>query len=158
MTDMNTAVATPFRMTIGETEWKFSPLKFGDWAELTAWARGRVVRLATLTARDIEDATPEERSEMQKAAFDSASEVHVTEKSGRALLSGPDAIAQVVFISLKHEHKDITPDRVMELLDMADDATVIFNQILVASGNADVIEGDDDKGSSPKAKSPTGVQ
>jgi hypothetical protein len=132
------ATAAPMAVNINGREYLFSPLTIGDYGRLESHVKSKIVNIAMSQAHAVPDKTI--RQELINAALDKANRIALysndpeTQKESQGFLNSIDCITQLLYLSLKKNHKDLTVDDVEQLLDSTHNAEELSQIVNAMSG------------------------
>lgn len=90
-----------------------------DWGEFLDWLRSRYLRAAKKHVANLE---PEDRLEILWRAIDRAIHIGLDHPYTRAAMSQPDGMAFVLWLSVRKDHRELTPERIIELMGQTEKA------------------------------------
>lgn len=106
--------AAPHPVTLGGKEYRMSPLTDGDFEELNNWLRSGVIQMARKSLTP--GMTTEEREETLAVAMREARKVSYLSDTGRAAMTTVEGTAYLMWLGLRRNHADLTPEQVREAL------------------------------------------
>lgn len=107
------AAGTPITVTLGGVEYRVSPLRQRDYAELEQWLQDRII---APVQRHTASLGLEERTKLLDAAFQRAALVTLTSPEAARFLGSLEGAFYLCWLSLRHNHPQLTLDAVRELL------------------------------------------
>jgi len=112
MTSISTATGAPSQITVGGKTWLLKPLLDDDYGVLENWVRDRYIDLTTRNVKDLPEA--DRRYHTDKAIAE-AREIDVDSERAAKMINTPPGVVQVLWLSLKHNHPDVTLDETRKL-------------------------------------------
>lgn len=114
MAELHEILATPLEVMVGGKPYRISPLTDCDRSELQLWMRARYLSLAE---QSVKEQPPEVKIAVLAQATDKAFQLTVVSEEADGLLSHDiDAISYLLWLSLRHEHPQITREDVLQLI------------------------------------------
>jgi hypothetical protein len=114
MADRAQATKAPTTVKVGGRTFRMSPMTDEDIATMDQWIRARHVRIARATLSP--DATDAQRELTESVALRQASSMTFMSGAGAALMGTPEALAMLFWCGIRHNHPEMTPEAVRELL------------------------------------------
>jgi len=112
MTSISTATGAPSQITVGGKTWLLKPLLDDDYGVLENWVRDRYV---DVTKRNVKDLNESDRRFHIDKAIAEAREIDVDSKRAAKMINTPPGVVQVLWLSLKHNHPEITLEETRKL-------------------------------------------
>lgn len=131
---VETASAAPTPVKLGDKTYLLSPLDTRDFGIILRSVKLHMMQLAKDAAEGLPSA---EREMLLKHAYDRAAEVQYGHAQVLALMQDIDCITQMVWLSIRKEHPQITLEEVAKLL-TNDEAFADANVKLTEMFNSDV--------------------
>lgn len=143
---MDAALATGSSISfeIGGKEYKFAPLTFADFGAFEAWLRSSRIKEALATLPDDAD------NGLRVAVIRDLADAPISTTAVMTAMSDSfSGISYVVYLSLRHNHPDLTPEFVGSLI-TAENVMELQAVMLAQTGNLAEQEGSAEDGG-PKA-------
>ncbi|MCH7814396.1 MAG: hypothetical protein IID40_10300 [Planctomycetes bacterium] len=133
-TSCTEAFAAPTRVTVAGKDYELHPLRFRDWGQLEQFLRDKIVDLGR---RSMERATdPADKDRIMATAYRAGAEVSLTsddpvkEAQAQVLLSAPDTLIELVYLSVRRGQPAFTRDHAEDLCDTADSVKELAETIM----------------------------
>lgn len=119
MTNAVQATAAPAELRLAGKTYRMSPLTDGDLGELERHLQTRAFAVAKA---NLEGLSPEDRRTLLRVAYDTAYRVTLASPEASAFMRGLEGAAYLLWLGLRHNHPDLTPEAVRPML--TDERTV----------------------------------
>lgn len=139
MTNAAQATAAPAEIRLAGKTYRMSPLTDGDLGELERHLQTRAFAVAKA---NLEGLSPEDRRTLLRVAYDTAYRVTLNSPEASAFMRGLEGAAYLLWLGLRHNHPDLTPEAVRPLL--TDERTVTEAMDRLDELNGTGPDGDDD--------------
>lgn len=113
MTTNARATAAPIPVTIDSKQYLFTPFSRRDFGMFENWVQGRYIEVYTA---NLNKAPEEHRRSLLEQAYAHAATLTIASPEATKLMVSMDGAIQLAWISLHHEHPDITIDEVSDLM------------------------------------------
>ncbi len=107
------ATGAPLEITVDGEKFRFSPMTDKDFGEFENWVQFKVVQSA-VSLLDI--SPPEYREGILQDAYARAAKVSLADPASSAFMGTIGGGVKLLYLSLRHEHKDIEEDKVKTLM------------------------------------------
>ena len=141
MSDLSTVVASSIEVEIGDQTYKMRPLTLADLGEFENWVRQKIIINAMFAAHDME---PRDKRGLVQEAINASSRVTYDAPEAQGMMQSIEGAGQLIYLSLHHEHKDITREQVIGKLANVQQFSGLANSLMKMS--APTLKG----GNSPK--------
>lgn len=132
--------AAPHPVTFGDRHFLMSPLTDGDFEQLNNWLRSSVIQMARRSLTS--DLTAEEREETLAVAMREARKMSYLSEAGRTAMATVDGTAQLLWLGMRNNHKDLTSDEVRSMMLNGDDmlsALKVWEEINLGESSSGMI-------------------
>jgi hypothetical protein len=113
MSDLSTVTAAPIEIELGGKTFKMRPLSIADLGEFENWVRQKIISNAMHAARDL---PARDRRDLTSEAISIASSVTYDSREAQGMMQSIEGAGQLVCLSLRREHPDITREQVVSML------------------------------------------
>lgn len=113
MTTNARATAAPIPVTIDSKQYLFTPFSRRDFGMFENWVQGRYIEVYTA---NLKKAPEDHRRGLLEQAYAHAATLTIASPEATKLMISMDGAIQLAWISLRHEHPDITIDEVSDLM------------------------------------------
>ena len=113
MTTNARATAAPISVTIDSKQYLFTPFSRRDFGMFENWVQGRYIEVYTA---NLKKAPEELQRGLLEQAYANAATLTIASPEATKLMISMDGAIQLAWISLRHEHPDITIDEVSDLM------------------------------------------
>jgi len=155
LTNISDAGCGPKEVEVGGKKLLLHPLTFRDLAHLERWIKQQPINAAREAIRTYESSPSKPASEVEadKRAILTEAYTH----SANLTLGTPESLGymasfecalKLVWLSLRHNNKDLTEDQVEELIGTTDRLTELQREVAIISGliEPELLSGDERKG------------
>ena len=111
--NLSAIAGAPIEVKLGGDTYRLSPLTHGDLAELEEWAQGRIIGVARRAADGL---SAEDRRALLGDAAKYAASIDMSSPEAAKLLATAEGSCRMVWLSLRHNHHDLTLEQVKDLL------------------------------------------
>ena len=130
----SSAFAEPLSLEVNGETYKVSPLRIGDFAKLESHLKSKILGVAMKQAEQIVD--PVIRKEVIDSALKQTNSINIFSQGTEAqnFLSSVEGIIQILYLSLSRNHKDITADKVEDIISSLGNPETLGQIVLFISG------------------------
>ncbi len=107
------ATGAPLEIIVDGEKFRFSPMTDKDFGEFENWIQYKVVQNAV---KLLDEAPAEYRAGILQDAYARAAKVSLADSSSSAMMESIDGGVKLLYLSLRHEHKDIEEGQVKSLI------------------------------------------
>lgn len=108
-----TATAAPTTVELGGKNYRLTPLRDRDWGEFEKWLQDRHYAAAR---RNLQGLNAEAQRDLMRHAHDRATAIVFTDNESAKMMGTYEGACFITYLSLRHEHPEITEDEVADLL------------------------------------------
>ncbi len=113
MSDLSTLTASPEEFQLDGQTYKMRPLTLTDLGDFESWARRSIVTMAMGAGRELQG---RDRRDLVNAAVRAASVITYDSPEAQGMMQGIHGAGQLLYLSLRHNHPDITHEQVISKL------------------------------------------
>ncbi|HAI11074.1 MAG TPA: hypothetical protein DCM28_05175 [Phycisphaerales bacterium] len=113
MSDLSTVTAAPIEIELGSKTYKMRPLTIADLGDFENWVRQKIIANSMHAARDL---PARDRRDLTSEAINAASRVTYDSREAQGMMQSIEGAGQLIYLSLRHEHPDITREQVVSKL------------------------------------------
>lgn len=135
--------AAPTYVTLGDKNYRMSPLSDKDYEEINNWIRSSYLQMVRQSFTP--DMLPAQRQEEIAVAQETARGLNMLSMHGKSVMSTPEGVSLLVWLGIKRNHPDVPldeisphfldPQKITEVMERWRDVNVGPSRPLAGAGN-----------------------
>lgn len=126
MSETARTTAAPRTIKLKGKEYRITPLRDRDFGEFETWVQDRAIAIAIRNSKELDEA---DRQSLIQHAYDKAANITISSPESTRFMASIEGASKLLWLSLHHEHPDLTEDEVLTLLCDPDTLEVAMSEV-----------------------------